>query len=42
VYVPRFLRTGLPVLAGLAFLVAAFFFLRRRRRMSNATTGTPT
>jgi len=32
VYVPRFLRTGLPILAGLVLLVSAFVFLRRRRR----------
>ena len=33
VYVPRFLHTGLPILAGLVLLVTAFVFLRRRRRM---------
>jgi len=33
VYVPRFLRTGLPILAGLVLLVTVFVFLRRRRRM---------
>jgi len=32
VYVPRFLRTGLPILAGLVLLVSAFVFLRRRSR----------
>jgi arylsulfatase/uncharacterized sulfatase len=30
VYVPRFLRTGLPILAGLVLLVTVFVFLRRR------------
>ena len=33
VYLPRFKRAGLPVLAGLLVLMAAFVFVRRRRRM---------
>jgi arylsulfatase/uncharacterized sulfatase len=33
VYVPRFLRTGLPILAGSVLLVFAFIIVRRRRRM---------
>ena len=33
VYVPRFMRTGLPILAAVALLTCAFIFLRRRRRM---------
>jgi arylsulfatase/uncharacterized sulfatase len=32
VYVPRFLRTGLPILAGLVLLVSGFIFWRRRSR----------
>ncbi len=39
VYVPRFTRIGLPILAGLALLVAAFLVMRRRRRTRNAATG---
>jgi arylsulfatase/uncharacterized sulfatase len=33
VYVPRFMRTGLPILAGVVLLTFAFIFFRRRRRM---------
>ena len=33
VYVPRFMRTGLPLLAGLVLLTGAFIFFRRRRRV---------
>ncbi len=32
VYVPRFKRTGLPILAGLCLLLAAFVILRRRHK----------
>ncbi|MES2281583.1 MAG: arylsulfatase [Pseudomonadota bacterium] len=39
VYVPRFLRTGLPILAALALLATAFFIVRRRRSIQNAATG---
>jgi arylsulfatase A-like enzyme len=42
VYVPRFKRAGLPVLAGLALLAAVFVIWRKRRRLRNAETGTPT
>lgn len=41
VYVPRFKRMALPVLAGLVLLTAAFIFIRRRRRMRTRGTGTP-
>lgn len=33
VYIPRFKRTGLPILAGLILLVLAVLFVRRRRRL---------
>ena len=33
VYVPRFMRTGLPILSGVVLLTFAFIFFRRRRRM---------
>ena len=33
VYIPRFKRTGLPILAGLVVLLAAFVVVRRRRRL---------
>ncbi|MES2362034.1 MAG: arylsulfatase [Pseudomonadota bacterium] len=33
VYLPRFKRTGLPILAGLLLLVAVLVFVRRRRQM---------
>lgn len=32
VYVPRFKRTGLPILAGLVLLTAIFVFMRRRKK----------
>ncbi|MES2509723.1 MAG: arylsulfatase [Pseudomonadota bacterium] len=41
VYVPRFKRMALPVLAGLVLLAAAFYFLRGRRRTRTKGTGTP-
>jgi LPXTG-motif cell wall-anchored protein len=33
VYLPRFKRTGLPILAGVVLLVTVFVVVRRRRRM---------
>lgn len=41
VYVPRFFRTGLPVLAGLAVLVAGFFYMRKRRKTRTAQPQMP-
>ncbi len=41
VYVPRFKRTGLPILAGLGVLAAAFIFMRRRRRARMARSTPP-
>lgn len=33
VYIPRFKRTGLPILAGLVLLTVIFVFVRRRKKM---------